>query len=271
MTFDGRIEAQMTVPAGVSFTATNSGGGPTTIAITPGTYYISALVTHVQSQLNALRTPANWTVTLSTGASGTGKVTINWTGAGTYSVAWTASGTTLRDVLGFTADLSGVTQGVPSTGAKQARGLWIPDCTLGLDCDTPRAPLISDAMTVVSPRGDATVLVGNTMYRHTALRWSHVVESKTWEIAATIANASWETFWKDVHLGQGGISWFSPGSKLKIFDHAARVLGSDANGGAGVGGWVASKGPAEIAPKKVDARGWGGMWRIEIPELVSSG
>lgn len=256
----------MTVPAGVSINATNSGGGPTVVSITAGTYYISDLVAHVQTRLNAVRTPANWTVTLSTGASGTGKVSINWTGAGTYSIAWTASGTTLRDVLGFTVDLTGVTQGVASVSPKQARGLWLPDCPLNLTGDTPNAPVATDAMPVVSPRGDVTVLVGNSMYQHLGLRWSNVLQAKVWEASAAIANASWETFWKDAYLGLGSISWFSAGSKLKIVDHAGRTLGSD----AAITGWKATRGPFDTAVKKVD-KAWAGMWLIEIPELVSSG
>lgn len=259
----------MTVPSAVSFTATNSGGGPTTITITAGTYYPSTLVTHVQTQLNALRTPANWTVTLSTGASGTGKVSINWTGAGTYSIAWTANGTTLRDVLGFTADLVAITQGVASIGGKCARGLWLPDCPVNLSGDVPRAPIATDAMPVVSPRGDVTVLVGNSMYRHVGVRYSNVLEAKVWEVAATAAgfiNGSWETFWKDVYLGQGSISWFAAGSKLKLVDHASRTLGSDAS----ITGWKATKGPFDTEVKKVD-KAWAGMWMIDIPELVSSG
>ena len=252
MTFDGRIEALMTVPSAVSINATNSGGGPTAVSITAGTYYPSDLVAHVQTRLNAVRTPANWTVTLSTGASGTGKVTINWTGSGTYSIAWTS--TTLRDVLGFTADLSGVTQGVASVSAKQARGLWIPDCPVNLSGDTTRAPVVTDAMPTVSPRGDVTVLVGNSMYRHVGVRYSHVVEAKIWEAAATITNASWETFWKDVYLGLGSISWFAAGSKLKLVDHTGRTLNSDAS----ISGWKATRGPFDTEVKKVD-RAWTGM------------
>jgi hypothetical protein len=265
VTFDGRIEGQMVVPAGVSITATNS-GGPTTVSITAGTYYPSELVAHLAVRLNAVRTPANWTATLSTGASGTGKVSINWTGSGTYSIAWTANGTTLRDVLGFTADLTAITQGVASVSTKQARGLWIPDCPMNLSGDVPRAPLITDAMPVVSPRGDVTVLVGNSMYRHVGVRYAHVLEAKVWEVAAAIVNASWETFWKDVYLGQGSISWFTPGSKLKLVDHAGRTLGSD----AAITGWRATRGPFDTEVRKVD-KAWAGMWMIEIPELVSSG
>lgn len=268
MTFDGRIEARFTVPTGVTISATNSGGGPTSVPLVAGTYFPSTFIAHVIAQLNATRAPATWVGSISTGPAGTGKTSIVWTGTGTYSIAWTDTNT--RDMLGYTANLTAITQGVASVSTKQARGLWLPDCPLNLDCDTPRAPLISDALSVVSGRGDVTTLVGNTMLRHANLRWSHVLESKTWESAAVIANASWETFWKDAHLGQSTIPWFAPGSKLKIVDHAARTLGSDANAGTGVTGWVATKGPTTIEPKKVDAS-WTGLWRIELPELVSSG
>lgn len=269
MTFDGRIEAQFTVPAGVSIAASNSGGGPTAVSLTAGTYFPSTFVAHVVARLNAVRTPANWTGTLSTGASGTGRVTLNWTGTGTYSITWTS--TDARDMLGFTINLAGVTQGVPSVGVAQHRMLWIPDCPLALDSDTPRAPIRTDAMMMVSPRGDATTLVGNRSFCHTGLKWSNVVESKIWEKAALIANASWETFWKDAQLAQGSHAWLvqSPGARLKIIDHAGRTLGSDANSGTGVSGWSASRGPMDINPKKSSGQ-WAGQWRVELPELVAA-
>jgi hypothetical protein len=137
---------------------------------------------------------------------------------------------------------------------------------VNLSGDTTRAPIITDAMPTVSPRGDVTVLVGNSLYRHVGVKYSHVVEAKIWEAAAAIANASWETFWKDVYLGLGSISWFSAGSKLKLVDHAGRTLGSDAS----ISGWKATRGPFDTEVKKVD-RAWAGMWTVEIPELVASG
>jgi len=265
MTFDGRIEAQFTVPAGVTISATNSGGGPTSVSITAGTYYPTTFLAHVITRLNTVRTPANWSGIL---ATDNGKTNIVWTGTGTYSIAWTD--TNVRDVMGYTTNLTAVAQGTTSTSVNQARMLWIPDCPLGLDCDTPRAPLVTDALATVSPRGDVTTLVGNVLLRHTGLRWSHVAESKVWEAAAVISGASFETFWSDAQLGLGSIPWFSPGSKLQVFDHASRQLGINANSGAGVSGWVATKGPTSIEPKKVSAT-WAGQWRIEIPELLSSG
>lgn len=268
MTFDGRVEAQFVVPAGVTIAATNSGGGPTAVSLTPGTYFPSTFIAHVVGRLNAVRTPANWTGSISTGPSGTGRVSLLWTGTGTYSIAWTDPN--VGDVLGHPFNLVAVTQGVTSVGAEQARMLWIPDCPLNLDMDTTRAPVITDALVTVSPRGDATTLVGNSMYRHTMLRWSHVLEARIWEAAATTPNASWETFWSDAHLGLGTLSWFGPGSRLQVYDHAGRRLGLDAAANTGVGGWVATKGPTSIEPKRV-SEAWAGLWRIEIPELVSAG
>lgn len=272
MTFDGRAEGQFIVPTGgTTLSVTNGAGGPTAVTVAAGAYFLTAFLAALQAALIAQRPPSTgtWVVTLSTGASGTGKVTINCTQvAGTWSITWTD--TTLRDLLGFTLNIVAVA--VAQTGTKQARGLWIPDCPLNLDCDTARAPLVTDAISTVSPRGDVTTLEGNEMYRHTGMKWPLVSKAKVWEAAAAIVNASWETFWKDVHLGRGGLSWFTPGSKLQIYDHQSPSvqLGIDANGGAGVGGWVATKGPTSIEPKKHDGQ-WTGLWVIEIPELVSSG
>lgn len=270
MTFDGRIEAEFTVPSSIEVSATNSGGGPTVVSLTAGTYYLSDFVTHLVARLNAVRTPATWSGSVSTGASGTGQVTLNWSGDDdeTYSIAWTDADTPA--LLGFAGDLTAVAHDMASVGTKQARGLWIPDHPLRLDTNTPRAPIVTDAMACVSPRGEVTTLVGNTFYRHTGLLYSNVAESRIWEAVATIANASWERFWSDAQLGQGDISWFTSGSRLRIYDHLGRELGAEANGGTGVDGWVASRGPFDLEVKRSDST-WAGHWRIEIPELISSG
>src|SRR3990167_5593249 len=57
-----------------------------------------------------------------TSDSATGKVTISATGVTTFNVTWTS--TTLRDYLGFTANLSGAAS---YTGTNQARFLWLPN------------------------------------------------------------------------------------------------------------------------------------------------
>ena len=266
MTFDGRIESSVTVPAGVTISATNSGGGPTSVPLTAATYAsMTALLAHVVAQLNATRTPATWTGSISTGASGTGKVSLNWTGAGTYSIAWT--NTTIRDLLGFTADLAGVTQGVASVGTKQCRGLWIPDSPITALGDPRSAPKRSDRRGMTTPNGVVYTHVGNTLYRLRGVRYTHVPLSRIWEQNAAIPNASLETFWNETQLGQSS-SWFSPGMKLQIWDHTGQLVGSNANAGAGLAGWYIST-PFELDDLPLAITGWTGLFAVALGDLVS--
>lgn len=85
LTFPGRIEALATVPSGgAAVSATNSGGGPTTVTVPAGDVYlttaggVSSLITVFQTQLNATRDPApgTWSVSFS---QTTGQVTIDCT------------------------------------------------------------------------------------------------------------------------------------------------------------------------------------------------
>ncbi len=269
MTYGGRIEAQMTIPSGVSFTATNSGGGPTTITITAGTYYITALVAHVVAQLNSLRTPATWSGSLSMGTSGTGKVTLNYTGTGTYSIAWTGNGATLEAILGFTADLTGVTQGVASTGANQARGLFLPDCPFSLSGvgDPKRAPMGDDRRATIAPDGGSFSLVGTTFYQHIGAYYSHVPRAKVWAAEATITNSAWETFYKETQLGISS-SWFTPGSKCAIYYSESgtdTLVGNDLP----VTGWK-MPGATPLHKLKLSAPPWVGYARIDLGDLITN-
>lgn len=181
---------------------------------------------------------------------------------------------------------SGVAAGVPAnlstalanfaamvgsrTGANQARALWIPDCPLVVDGDPRRAPKVSDLRTTTSPTGAVYGLVGNTFYRQKNAKWSHVPEAKTWERSATIANASWETFFNETQLGLGSTTWFTPASPVQIYDHLGRLAGGDANSGVGLANGWQMTGVTSIEPKRVDTS-WTGLWSVQLPELVSSG
>lgn len=157
------------------------------------------------------------------------------------------------------------------TGAKQARGLWIPDAPLTLDGDPRRAPKVSDLRTTTSPTGAVYGLVGNVFYRHKNVAWSHVAAGLVWESSAVLANGSWETFFTDTQLALGPTTWFSPASPVQVYDHTGRVVGSDLNSGAGpTGGWQMT-GVSTTEERRVDRGGWTGLWAVELPELVSSG
>jgi hypothetical protein len=269
--FGGRIESRMTAPAGgFSVSATNSGGGPTTCTGAAGNYYLSAaggvagLLDTLEDALNASRPPSSgaWTVGLNTS---TGLVTVNCTG--TWSLTW--SNTTLRDVLGFTANITSAT--TSRTGSKQARSLWFPNCPLNLEGDPDVAPRVTDRRATVGPTGNVLALVGNSMYRQRGIVWSHVPRERVWETAALYGYASFEAFAQDALYGLGH-SWLSASSPIQIYYSSAgtpALVGGTYNSGAGVPGWqVLNVNSTE--PKK-SVGDWTGLWRIELGEIVSAG
>jgi len=205
---------------------------------------------------------AAWTVSMSTS---TGLVSIGWTGYATptWSLSW--SSTALRDVMGFTANITNVT--TTQTGTQQARGVWIPDCPLNIEGDPERAPLVSDARSSMSPTGQVITLVGNTYRRHRNVHWSHVPIAQVWDGEATYENASWEEFFAETQLGLNS-SWFTPGSLIQIYYSNAgsdALLGADAT----ITGWSII-GITSIEPQK-SVGDWTGLWRIELPQIVAAG
>jgi hypothetical protein len=261
MATDGRIEAQFTIGVETISVTTNA-GGPTVVTITAGTYYMTSFLVALQAALIAQRsvTAGTWAVSWSTGANATGKVTIAVTN-GTYSIAWTS--TTIRDLLGFTAD---VTAQTTSTGASQARGVWIPDRALWTRSTPSAAPRRTDKRGSQSPTGTVLSLIGNTRYQHDELRWVGVAKHRVWIGAETTTNQSWERFMLDTQLG-AGLSFFAVGAKVQIYDTYGVLVGIYGNSGAGMAGWW-MHGVDDINPQRTDEN-WDGAWTIEIPRLTT--
>lgn len=227
-----------------------------------GAGIVGALGTDMATALqNFAAVNAQWAVTMS---STTGLVSISCSNGVVTPKAWSLSwtDTNLRDVLGFTANISNVT--TTQTGAAQAKGLWFPDCSLTVEGDPERAPLVSDAVASVTPTGRVVTHVGNTFRRHRSLTWSHVPIAQVWDAEATYENGSWEEFFTETQLGLGS-TWFTPGSPIQIYDHNGIQVGADAS----VAGWYII-GLNSIEPRK-SVRDWTGLWRIEIPTLVAAG
>lgn len=267
MPYAGRIEALRVVPTGgAAVSATNASGGPSACTVAAGSYYLTAaggvtgLLAALQTALNAGR-PSGWTVTMST----EGLVTINCSDV-PYALTWTS--TALRDHLGFAGNIASTSS--PSVGTKQALGAWFPHCPLSIQGHPRMAPMDTDQVTQVSPRGDRIGLVGNVWYAHRRLAWTAVDVARFRESSAALVNASWEKFVKDTQLGQGD-AWFTPTSKVQIYwlDAGSDALvGIDGNSGGGVSGWYFDM-HGVWAPLTVDA--WTGLYRIEIDEITTSG
>jgi hypothetical protein len=265
VSFDGRLEALITIPTGGATVAiTRAGVGPVDATVAAGTYYftaaggVSSIITALQTAMNAVST--GWTVTHSlTGSSATGRVTINTTG-NPWSLTWTS--TTLRDLLGFTGNIAGVS--AAQTGTNQARGLWFPRAPLMLDGDPGMAPKESDLRTMQSPTGDVIGIVGNVRRVHKRLRWSHVPRDRYREVSASLDYASWEAFVDDTQIGEG-LSFFAPAGKVQIYDHNGAQVGADAS----VSGWY-MKGVRAV-DSRMAVENFTGYFGVEIPEITTSG
>lgn len=263
MTYAGYIEAQCTVPSSTTISVTTPAGGPTTVTLTAGSYYMLELASHLQSVLNAQRpgSVATWTVTISTtGTSPTGLTTIALTTGATesYSITWTS--TDLRDMLGFASNISSQST---ATGTLACRGVFIPDRPLNLDDDPRAAPMLTDLRETESPTGYGLAVVGNVKYVHTGLRYAHVTRERYMDTDSGVT-PSWARFVKNTQLGQGH-SWFTPRSRVKITDHTAVLVGSV----DGVTKWW-MRGINRVSARKMN-EAWTGAWMIEIPALVSDG
>lgn len=98
-----RIEAEMSVPSSTTVSATNSGGGPSTVTASSGVTFISALCSDVQTALNLSRPPAfgSWSVSFSSGLvtidCSSGAVVTKTGGSG---VAWDAGVSSVESISG---------------------------------------------------------------------------------------------------------------------------------------------------------------------------
>ena len=261
--YGGRIEAWFFVPAGVTVSATNTGGGPTSVAITAGAYTLATLATHLQAQLNAQRAPSSgaWTVTYSIGASGTGLVTIDCAGA--WALSWTS--TDLRDLLGFDANLASHTGA--STGAAAACGLWLPKCPLSMPGHPLTAPVHTDLRTMQTPSGTVYGHKGTSKLKHTGLVYSHVPLTQYREASTTYANGSWEAFLRDTQHGEGH-PWFRVASKVAIYWCVANTTEYPIGNDKRVRGWYLHG--VEKTTATMSTEGLVSHYRIEIPTITAS-
>lgn len=95
----------------VGVTTTPTAGITATKTLPSGSYFVSGLLSGLASALGS----SIWSTSLSTGASQTGRVTLN-AAAASWSLAWTSAGSTLRDILGFTADIGGASYPTTANG-----------------------------------------------------------------------------------------------------------------------------------------------------------
>jgi hypothetical protein len=179
-TFAGSV---ITLPIGNYFLTSVGDGGAT-----------RSLLAELKNQLDT--GPGGvWTLTLDdTTDTALGKVTIARNS--NYTATWTS--TSIRDLLGFTGDLS--TAGTASfTGANQAKALWLPNCGRSgiLSPQASTGAVASDYTASVSPGGTVYAIAYSTRGFDT-MEHRTVVGSKAWTSLEVTVNEAFETFYRYV-------------------------------------------------------------------------
>jgi len=203
----GRIEARIYQPSNWTATVTGSASGTATITASSARYP-SDLLAAVAAAFSTT-TGDTVTVTGSLGESGTGLVTI----ASSANIAVTWVSTSLRDILGFTGNLS---SGTPHLSTRPLRGVWLPNAEGAF----PYGPgdeghTETDLTTTESPSGDIKGLVYNSRVVLPSARWSHVPRRYARAYAESQLGESFETWWKWTQ--QGTLDYFLPVSPVRLY------------------------------------------------------
>lgn len=207
----GRLEAQIYQAS--NWTANAVGTATNTATVTASsTRFPTDLLTVFGTALSTATTDTV-TVTGSFGEAGTGLVTISSTA--NIAITWTS--TDLRDLLGFTGNLSAATSHV---GTKQCRGVWLPNCEIvSAYGNDDEGHTETDQGSTESPRGDIKTLSYNTRQVLPSVRWSHVPKAQARISAETTTGASFEQWWRWTQGGE--LTYFEVGSAINLYWDAA--------------------------------------------------
>ncbi len=202
-----KFEGLITVPTGgwaFNLEEVTPNGGPTAVTIPAGGYYLTtgygagtSLLATIKAQMEAAIAGAvTYTVTLDDdNDTSTGKVTIAGSGVTTFNITWTSL--TLRNLLGFTGNLSGA---ATYTGTEHAEFLWLPNVGRRSPLRAPdgsAGAYMTDGTVTVSPSGKSKRLAYATR-RVDRYDFENLRGYKTWITHEQVANESLEKFWSDV-------------------------------------------------------------------------
>lgn len=249
-----RWEAEIVVPTGgwdVALVEAAPFSDSGTVTVTAGTYTWATFLAELVTRLDAAAS-GSYTVTLSDGVVGTGRATITATDPNDFSLTWTD--TDLRDLLGYTATLSG---GQIYVSPAHVKGMWLPDCFHLCSVQFNDEIDMSDMSVLETPdASNASYLTYNRKRVLPDLRYQTVTRQRARVAGELYANESFSQFWKDVINDDQ--SYFRTG-KVRIFPDADTDATSYQY-------WV-GKGMRDNRPVNV-REGWQHLWNITIPRLV---
>jgi len=204
----GRLEAQIHQASNWSVTATGSSTGTSTVNASSSRYPTDLLGACASAW--STTTGDTVTVTGSWGEAGTGKVTIASTA--TLAINW-GSATDLRDLLGFTGNLSG---SASYTSTNHARGVWLPDCPMAAKYGpNDDGHTKTDRTESQGPRGGSSALVFQSRVILPLVRWSHVTRARARVAGESVTGESFERWWRYTHGGE--LAYFKVCPRVKLY------------------------------------------------------
>lgn len=249
---NGRLEAQITFVTNqvMSVAITAIGGSPFTVTVVAGTYFPTALLAYLQTQLDAASgADGAFTVSAGWGESGAGLVTIAHA-TQTITITWT-SATDLRDVLGFTGTLTPAA--LTFTGTLHAKGVWLPTYAIDAPRGTDPGHTETDRSEMTAPDGSVSSLVYGTAQRTrlAEVKWPIVERRKMLVTGETTVGESFEQWWLDTHSGlrtyfstspQVNLYWSADAATKHTFYLTGRTTTEMSRAGDGnwIGIWVLS-------------------------------
>ncbi len=255
MASNGKLEGAIHIPAaGWTFSLTDGSVTGQTVTI-PGDGYrflsnsgdlTDGLLLEMEQQMESYGD--SYTFALS---DTTGKVTVSNTNA--FSITWTS--TDLRDVLGFTGNLSSATS---HESDDQCRALWLPDRpSTRRNSGSWAGDHVADYSTSTAPDGSLYALMGPRRTELT-LVWQGVTRAKVWTDNESTTNESFERFLLDCIWGEAGFG--EPGGPVNF--HPDETDDNSFNGYR-----VAEMLDTRDIFQQV-SQDYVGVWSVTIPRLV---
>lgn len=221
-----------------------------------GTYYWGSstdLAAYIKSRMDATSGGRTYTVSVSDGEGGTGKLSMS-VDNGTFTLGFAdAEGSMFSDLIG----ISTIDSVSSITGGSHVRALWLPDCV-------PDTPYHLQSNGEQRVNNNVSIAENGAYYAYTGATSTHneytyqaVEQNKAIDAAETVFNQSWETFWEDCIAG--GQTWCAkPAQDIRWHEDAA-VDGTYKQYN------ITNVRTAEMTRTTPQ---WDGLWRIRIATVL---
>jgi hypothetical protein len=256
----GRLERQIEVPSGNWTCALTDSGGAATVTVAAGekSFWNQGVTddTFLEEFEEDLEDAGadNYSVSMAAGEDGTGKITITNDSGNNFQIVWTS--TDLRNLLGFSATISGATT---QTAPNQAQGIWIPNAPLdteyGSDDD---GWWESDARSSESSSGHIKTLY-TAKKQVNSLRWRGITQAKCRTLKEGTTNESFETFWIDGILAEKVWANGAGGPIMLYWNAGDHTINCKYK--------IVGDSLTTLAPRKM-RDGWLGLWEIGLERCV---